>query len=110
MYYQYPPPGHHDTLAHRKKEIESNTFWKGWIRTGGKRQILTATTTSSGLHFGSSCTQWKPYKVYFYMDLESYPYDLRGCRDPQFTTETLSFHGAASPDFGPMGCVSSGAQ
>jgi hypothetical protein len=44
------------------------------------------------------------------MDLISCPYLLRGGRNRWFTTKTFSVHGAASPDFGPMGCVSSGAQ
>jgi hypothetical protein len=34
------------------------------------------------------------------MDLDSYPYLLRGGRNHRFTTETFSIHGAVSPDFG----------
>jgi hypothetical protein len=44
------------------------------------------------------------------MDLDSCPYLLQGGRNCWFITKTFSIHGAASPDFGPMGCVSSGAQ
>jgi hypothetical protein len=44
------------------------------------------------------------------MDLDSCPYLLRGGRNHWFTIETFSIHDAASPDFGPMGRVSSGAQ
>jgi hypothetical protein len=44
------------------------------------------------------------------MNLDSCQYLLRGGRNRWFTTKTFSVHGAASPDFGPMGRVSSGAQ
>jgi hypothetical protein len=44
------------------------------------------------------------------MDLESCPYLLRSGRNHWFATKIFSSHGAASPDFGTMGCVSSGAQ
>jgi hypothetical protein len=43
------------------------------------------------------------------MDLESYPYVIWAGRKRRFTTDTFSAHGAASPDFGPIGCVSRGA-
>jgi hypothetical protein len=43
------------------------------------------------------------------MDLDSYPHLLRGGRNHWFTTMTFSIHGVVSPDFGLMGCVSSGA-
>jgi len=110
MYSHRPPPGNYDTLAQWKIEIESNTFWKGWIRTAGKRQLVMAARTSYGFRFGRSRTSWKAYQVYFHMDPASYPYLLGVGRSHRFTTETLSVHGAASPDFDPMGCVSSGAQ
>jgi len=85
-------------------------FWKGWIRTAGKRQLVMAATTSYGLELGCSRTSWKAYQVYFHMDPASYPYLLGvGCSH-RFTTETFSVHGEASPDFDPMGRVSSGAQ
>jgi hypothetical protein len=44
------------------------------------------------------------------MNPDSCPYLLRGGRNLWFTTKIFSVHGAASPDFGTMGCVSSGAQ
>jgi hypothetical protein len=44
------------------------------------------------------------------MDPEICPYLLRGGHNRWFTIKTFSVHGVASPDFGPMGCVSSGAQ
>ena len=110
IYFQCPSPGHDNTLAQSKKEIESNTFWKGWIRTAGKRQLVMAATTSYGLGLGRSRTSWKAYQVYFHMDLASYPYLLRVSHSHRFTTETFSVHGEASPDFDPMGRVSSGAQ
>ena len=53
---------------------------------------------------------WKAYQVYFHMDPASYPYILGVGRSHRFTTETFSVHGAVSPDFDPMGRVSSGAQ
>jgi hypothetical protein len=110
MYSQRPPPVHHDTLAQGKKVIESNTFWKGWIQTAGKRQLLTAATTSYGVRFGCSSTWWKTYQAYFHMDLDSYPYLLGGGHNYWFTTETFFIYSAASSDFGPMDPVSSGAK
>jgi hypothetical protein len=44
------------------------------------------------------------------MDPNSCSYLLRGGRNHWFTTKTFFVHGAASPDFGPMGSVSSEAQ
>jgi len=93
-----------------KERFESNTFWKGWILTAGKRQLVMAATTSYGLGLGRSRTSWKAYQVYFHMDPASYPYLIGVGRSHRFTTETFSVHGAVSPDFDPMGRVSSGAQ
>jgi hypothetical protein len=64
----------------------------------------------NGLRLGSSWTSRKAYKVYFHMDPDSYSYLLWGSLNHWYTTKTFSVHGAASPDFGPMGRVSSGAQ
>jgi hypothetical protein len=44
------------------------------------------------------------------MDPDSCQYLPWGGRNRWFTTKTFSIHGAASPDFGPMGRVSIGAQ
>jgi hypothetical protein len=66
---------------------------------------VTATTTSSKLHFGRSSTSWKAYQIYFPMDLESPTYLFGVNRNRRFTTESFSAHSAASPYFGPMGRI-----
>jgi hypothetical protein len=72
----------------------------GWIRTAGQRWLVMAAMTSSGLRFGCSSTLWKSYQIYFPTDLESPPYMFGVNRNHQFTTESFSAHGAASPYFG----------
>jgi len=79
----------------------------GWIRTGGKQRLLKVAATSSGVCLESSWTSRKAYEVYFPMDLVSHPYLFRVEPSCQFCTKTFSVYGAASPDFGPMGHVSS---
>jgi hypothetical protein len=62
----------------------------GWIRTAGQTRLVTAATTSSGLHFGQSSTFSKDYQMYFPTDLESPPYLFGVNRNPRFTTESFS--------------------
>jgi hypothetical protein len=62
----------------------------GWIRTAGQIRIVTAATTSSGLHFGHSSTSLKAYPIYFPKDLESASYLIGVNRNHRFTTESFS--------------------
>jgi hypothetical protein len=109
-------PPHHFWCEERKSPNPTRfgcwirTAFGCWIQTAGQNQVVTAATTSYGLRFGSSWTLRKAYKVYFHMDLDSCPYLLRGGCNRWFTTKIFSVHGAASPNFGPMGCVWSRAQ
>jgi hypothetical protein len=71
----------------------------GWIRTAGKIRLVTAATTSSGLHFGRSSTFWKAYQIYFPIDPESPKYLFGVNRNPRFTTESFSVTVLRHPNF-----------
>jgi hypothetical protein len=101
------PPSH---FGCKERKSPNPTHFGCWIRAAGQNQVVVASTTSYGLRLVSSWTSRKAYKVYFYMDLVSCPYLLWDSCNRWFTTKTFSIHGAASPDFGTMGCVSSRAQ
>jgi hypothetical protein len=78
----------------------------GDIQIPEQQQLVTAAPTTYGLGFRCVNTFWKSPGVYVHMHQTSSPYHVGAGRNHYFGTETFSTNDAATPYFGPLGCVS----
>jgi hypothetical protein len=86
--------------------MKRSCFRAGDIRIPEQQQLVMAALTTYELGFRRANTFWKDPRVYFHVHQTSSPYHVGAGHNHYLVQRPFSANGAATPYFGPLGCVS----